>query len=242
MCIIDLAKYMVIEAKKCYANTEHENTYSIYHDALTQITHESCIQWMKTTFVPGENTLVYNRFMFGKRWMGRLVGNTPEVMPLDTCLFQDVKESVRKHVAMSLTIREPGVKDDRLFLMTTPKDAWHAYSWVFDPQTGVAPTSKRILHDIHRVKNAWWEIFKAEGVYAPGLAGGRIARVRHVETTERSKRCGGKRVRMEFDLALDMLHRHVDLRQAWDEHGGDITSKFAMHDEENEDGKWEDND
>jgi len=73
--------------------------------------------------------------------MGRLVGNTPKVMPLDTCLFQDVKESVRNHVAMSLTIREPGVKDDCLFLMTMPKDAWHAYSWVFDPQTGVAPTS-----------------------------------------------------------------------------------------------------
>jgi len=106
---------------------------------------------MKTTFVPGENTLVHNRFinpvnslnnMFGKRWMGRLVGNTPKVMPLDTCLFQDVKESVQKHVAMSLTIREPGIKDDFLFLMTTPKDAWHAYSRVFDPQTGVAPTSK----------------------------------------------------------------------------------------------------
>ena len=63
VCIINLVKYMVIEAKKCYANTEHENTYSIYHDALTQITHESCIQWMKATFVPGEKTLVHNRFI-----------------------------------------------------------------------------------------------------------------------------------------------------------------------------------
>ena len=85
------------------------------------------------------------------------------------------------------------------------------------------------------MKNAWWEIFKAEGVYVSGLAGGCIAGVQHVETTERSKRCGGKRVRMEFDLALD-------IRQTWDEHGGDITSKFAMHDEQNEDGEWEDND
>jgi hypothetical protein len=78
---------------------------------------------MKTTFVLGENTLVYNRFinpvnglnnMFGKQWMGWLVGNTPEVMLLHTRLFQDVKESVQ-----TLTIREPGVKDDHLFLMTT---------------------------------------------------------------------------------------------------------------------------
>ncbi len=84
--------------------------------------------------------------------------------------------------------------------------------------------------------------FKAEGAYVPGLAGRCIARVHHMEMTERSKRCGGKCMRMEFDLALDMLHRHVDLRQAWDEQGGDITSEFAMHDEENEDNKWEDND
>ncbi len=74
---------------------------------------------MKSTFVPDENTLVYNRFinlmnglnnMFGKHWMGLLVGNTPVVMPLDTCLSHEVKELVRKHVAMSLTIRSPGIK------------------------------------------------------------------------------------------------------------------------------------
>jgi hypothetical protein len=56
------------------------------------------------------------------------------------------------------------------------------------------------------------------------------------------KRCGGKRVQTEFDLALDMLHMHVDLCQAWDEHGGDIISKFAMCDEEKEDDEWENND
>ena len=75
MCIIDLVKYMVIEAKKCYANTEHENTYSIYHDALTQITHESCIQWTKTTFVPGENTLVHNRFINPVNGLNNMLAN-----------------------------------------------------------------------------------------------------------------------------------------------------------------------
>jgi hypothetical protein len=47
------------------ANTQHEKTYSVYHDddALTQITHQSWVQWMKTAFVPGENTWVYNRLI-----------------------------------------------------------------------------------------------------------------------------------------------------------------------------------
>jgi hypothetical protein len=54
-----------------------------------------------------------------------------------------------------------------------------------------------------------------------------------MESTMRSKRCGGMRVRMDFELAHDMLERHVDLHQAWDEHGCKITLKFAMHDKEN---------
>ncbi len=44
MCITDLVKHMVMEAKKWYVNAQHENTYSVYHDALTQITHESCVE------------------------------------------------------------------------------------------------------------------------------------------------------------------------------------------------------
>ncbi len=160
-------------------------------------------------------------------------------MPLDNTLFQNVKESVQKHVAMSLTICNPGIKDNRLFLTATPKDAWHAYSWVFDPQSGVAPTSNQIAKDIQRLKIAWQGIFKAKGVYVPGLAGGRIPGIRHIETIG-SNRGGGKRVRHDFCFDLDMLQMHVDLRQAVDEHGGDITSKFAKEDDE--DSNWDGND
>ena len=48
-------------------------------------------------------------------------------------------------------------------------------------------------------------------------------------------------MRMDFNLTLDMQNRHVDFWQAWGEHSGDITSKFAMHDEENDNNDWEDN-
>jgi hypothetical protein len=97
---------------------------------------------MKMIYMPGEIKLVYSRFInpmnglndsFGRQWAGQLIGNTSKVMPLDDSLFQDVKESVQKHAMMSLTICNPGIKDDCLFLTATPKDAWHAYSWVFDP-------------------------------------------------------------------------------------------------------------
>jgi hypothetical protein len=77
------------------------------------------------------------------------------------------------------------------------------------------------------VRKAWWAILKAQGVYVPGLARGRIAGGRHVATIERNALRGGKRIRMEYNLDLDDQEMHADLRAVLDEHGGNITSHFA---------------
>ncbi len=53
---------------------------------------------------------------------------------------------------------------------------------------------------------------------------------------------GGKHVRMDFAVDLDMLNRHVNLCQAWEEHGGNVTSKFTIDKEEDEDGNWDGDD
>jgi hypothetical protein len=59
-----------------------------------------------------------------------------------------------------------------------------------------------------------------EGVYVPGLAGGRIAGGSHVATIERNAFCGGKRIGMEYNLALDDQEMHTDLRAVLDKNGG----------------------
>ncbi len=100
---------------------------------------------------------------------------------------------------------------------------------VFDPDTGVSPTSKCIVQDVKRVMNAWWAILKAQGVYVPGLASGRIAGGCHVATIERNALCEGKRVRMEYNLALNDQEMHADLCAVMDKHGGNITSHFASN-------------
>ena len=150
-------------------------------------------------------------------------------MPLDTCLFRYVKESVQRHVAMSLTARCLNVKDDCIFSLLLPREASCAYLRVFDPDSGVSPTSKRIVQDVKQLMNAWWAILKAQGVYVPGLAGGYIARGRHVARIERNALRGGKRVRMEYNLALNDQEMHADLRAVMDEHGSNITSRFASN-------------
>ena len=79
VCITTLLKHMIMTTKKCYANTEHDNTYMIYHDALTQLTRNKTVDWMQTTKIPGEDTVVYKQWikpenglndMFGKKWKG----------------------------------------------------------------------------------------------------------------------------------------------------------------------------
>jgi hypothetical protein len=47
---------------------------------------------------------------------------------------------------------------------------------------------------------------------------------------------------MDFALDLDMLNRHFDLRQAWEEHGGNIMLTFAIDKEEDEDCDWDGDD
>ncbi len=113
--------------------------------------------------------------------------------------------------------------------MSSPRKASRAYLRVFDPDSGVSPTSKRIVQDVKRVMNAWWAILKAQGVHVPGLAGGRIAGGHHVATIERNALPGGKRVRMEYNLALNDQEIHADLCAVMDKHGGNITFHFASN-------------
>ena len=62
---------------------------------------------MKETLIPGEEKNIYDRWVkpedglndaFGKRWWARPVGDSPELMPLDNSLNQDIHESVRRLV------------------------------------------------------------------------------------------------------------------------------------------------
>jgi hypothetical protein len=105
----------------------------------------------------------------------------------------------------------------------------HSYKCIFDPTTGVAPKSELILQDVNKVMYALQVIYEAEGVYVPGLAGGRTAGKCHTATTEGKKARGGKRMRMEFYQALRYNNILTELWAALVEHGGCITYKFASH-------------
>ena len=210
-CITELVKHMVIQAKELYKDTPYADQYYFYHDALSQLTHASCVEWMKTTKIPGEDVCIYSRWVkpelglndkFGKRWWQRPIGNSPEMMPLDNSLNQDIHESVRGNVAFSLVLRPfVGDNDPRLLSMTTPKATAEAYKKINHPVTGISPTPKRIEQDVPNFIPVLWAIYHAKGVYVPGLASHTPGH-RHIVTAEKSKNRGGKRTRLEHNPIL----------------------------------------
>ena len=145
-------------------------------------------------------------------------------MPLDTSLNQDIHESAKKHNLLSMAIGTYGVVDDRLFSISTPKEAARCYKRICHPTTGVVPTSERILQDVSKVITALQVIYDAEGVYVLGLADGRTAGHCHTTTNDGKKQRGVKRVRMEYNHALATSDIHLDLLTTLDEFDEDDTS------------------
>ena len=76
--ITEMMEHIVLETQACFKfkNTRDSNTYHFYHDALSQLTCEETVNWMKSTTIPGEEQCIYDHQvkpenglndMFGKR-------------------------------------------------------------------------------------------------------------------------------------------------------------------------------
>lgn len=141
-------------------------------------------------------------------------------MPLDNSFNQDLHESVCQHTSLSLIVQKLVMADNQLFLMATPKETSSAYLHVFHPLTGVSPTSKQIMQDVMKVRDALNSINKGKGVCIPGLAGGCTAGKHH--TTRTNKNHGGRREYLEYNPILCNGKMHHDLQTALQYHGGNI--------------------
>ena len=178
-CVTDLVEHMDRETKKCFKDTPFADTYYWSHDALSQMCDKRCTDWMiekgfyKHWMKPELecNDVVITQTDDGKakhnhHYKGRPVGDQPELMPLDASLNWDIDCSLNMHVLMTSHLK----KDDPLkFSKATPKEISRAILKIYDPQKGVAPTSKRIIQDVKRVLTSIVTIVEAGGKVVPGL-------------------------------------------------------------------------
>ena len=102
-------------------------------------------------------------------YSGRPVGNSPEMMPLDNSLNQDVHESVRHHIAATFYL--PNDHDDK-FQLSSPKEIVRAYRRVFTPSSkgeGI-PSSTRIIQDVNKMVFSMSRIKEEAGAVVEGIA------------------------------------------------------------------------
>ena len=170
--IKELIDHMIRESKKLYTGTKYENTFLIFHDALSAYFEHDAQEYIKS--LKFENRLVR---CYGdtnsdiKRYQNKLVGDTPEFCPLDAHLFSDYKRSVAMHCSLT-SVYEHG--DVQRFNFGTPDQVWSTLQRVWE----VSPTPDRVKEDILAIRGRIGKIIEFQGALCPdeefrGLRNGR---------------------------------------------------------------------
>ena len=126
--------------------------------------------WIKPVYGCDDVIVLTN----GKRstdYAGRPPGNSPEFMPMDNTLNQDIHAAVETQVSCTYHLPHD---DEQKFSLATPKHIEHAYGRVFCPDYGskqsAIPSNNRIVQDINKTFFSFLTVMKAKGKVVPGLA------------------------------------------------------------------------
>ena len=94
------------ESKRVMEGSKHQNDCFFYHDALSFMTSGTSWAWMSNTIFDGK--IIMDRYLVpqnqlnaGTLFCGRPVGNSPEFMPLNNSLNQDILMCHRYHCAVT---------------------------------------------------------------------------------------------------------------------------------------------
>ena len=159
-------EHMMTESARIMKGTIHEKTWMVYHDALSIMTSKSTKEWMKQKgylerwILPSSDLYDNLPIQARKSYQGKPVGNSPEFMPLDTHLNQDLHSSHDYHATLTQYLKDD---DPRKFDGSTHKRLSHSYHRLYHPETGVAPTSSRIIQDVTRVLSSLQKVLDAKG-------------------------------------------------------------------------------
>ena len=180
VCVTELITHIFAETGKAFKGTKHEDTYLVYHDALSQMTDKDSKAWMEKEGllhrwirpVLGLNDLIEvedddGNVKSSKNYAGRPVGNCPEAMPLDNSLFRDFRTCMDQHVGITSFLP---LDDPSRFSKATPKLIMSTVNRLWDPVTGVSPRPSRIIQDIERLRENVLLVVDANGAIVDGVA------------------------------------------------------------------------
>jgi len=176
--ITDLIVHMAVETSKMFEGTAHAHDCVFYHDALALLTAFDAIDWMKENYHTDGRLYIKmwvrpeQGLNAGTRYERHPPGNSPELMPLDASLNNDIHQAVDLHVAFTRHLRpgDPGYEER--FSRSTPALQSSAYLRLHDPDLGPeagTPLGSRICQDIGKFIPALEAIRDARGIIIPGL-------------------------------------------------------------------------
>ena len=208
ICITDLVLHMNSATADAFKDTQWRDNYFWYHDALTQLTCKRTRKWLTEEGLIKHWLLPVGPCNKGTVYFGRPVGNSPEIMPWDCSLNADVHSCVEFYSAVCKWIPQEHPLYAQRFSKASQKVMLDSYMRVLDPDTGVCPSSKRIVQDITRCWGEHLDMICAAGGAAVEQIGNRVGRRR----LEGVKKRGGKRVKTQWKQ-LDNLH--PDIIEPW---------------------------
>ena len=94
------------------------------------------------------------------------MGDSPEMMPLDASLNWDIDCSLYMHVLWTSHLENT---NPLKFCKDNPGQISKAILKLYHPETGIVPSSKRIVEDCERIVKSAMTIVKAGGGIVPGL-------------------------------------------------------------------------
>ena len=212
MSIHMLVQSIYDNSKEVFRGTKHEDNWYFYHDALSLMTADECKEYMQRQGILKHWILPQFGINEGTVYNMRPVGNSPEMMPLDSNLNKDIHEAAHSHCVYTADLPDT---DPRKFSLNTPKRALNAYQRLWDPSLGPdagVPSSKRIIEDVRRVVDEVLpRLFEARGATVKGL-GTRTGRRRELNLAPLPR--GGRRKKKE---TMEKKWKHPDAESALDE-------------------------
>ena len=163
VCVTRLIDHIIAVCDEAFRGTPYSDTYVIAHDALSQFTESGAQKYLADKgFGPARLLGPSGDTNAGTRYAKRAVGDSPELMPLDSNLFSDYSGAMKMHRAATWDLP---VDDPLKFKFGTPAEVASTMRRVWE----VCPTSERIVQDIKRFPTALDKIIAAEGAYVPEL-------------------------------------------------------------------------
>jgi hypothetical protein len=140
-----------------FKGTTYEGKFFIMHDGLSQWWEKEAQEYMEMLGFKDRQIKCLPPANEGNRYAGKLVGNRPELMPLDAHLFSDFTFSFWFHCSVTSLLAP---EDPRRFNCGTPKELSHSLRRVWE----VSPTPARILEDCGAIRQRLERIVAEKGV------------------------------------------------------------------------------